>query len=55
VSVATSAEDGKKVEDYLVPAGADFASDVKSTTPANLDQTKVEKRKPLGVKKHHKK
>ena len=55
VSVATTTDDGKTVQDYLVPAGADFNSDVKGTTPANLDQTKEEKRKPLGQKHHHKK
>ncbi|MDR3742348.1 MAG: hypothetical protein P4L40_25295 [Terracidiphilus sp.] len=55
VSVATTTDDGKTVQDYLVPAGADFNSDVKGTTSADLDKTKVEKRKPLGQKKHHKK
>jgi hypothetical protein len=55
LSVATTTDDGKTVQDYLVPAGADFNSDVKGTTPANLDQTKEEKRKPLGQKHHHKK
>ena len=54
VSVATTPEDGKTVQDYLVPAGADFNADVKGTMPANLDKTKVEKRKPLGQKHHHK-
>ncbi len=43
VSAATNAEDGKKVEDYLVPAGADFGTDVTGTTPVDDSTVKVEK------------
>ena len=53
VSVATGAEDGKKVEDYLVPAGANFSSDVQGTTPVDESMMKPEVRKPL-AERHHK-
>ncbi len=52
VAVATSATDGQKVEDYLVPAGATFSADVQGTTPVNEMATKPEVRKPLAEKKH---
>jgi len=55
VSVATGTTDGKTVEDYLVPAGATFASDVNGTTPVDETKVKPEVRKPLGAKKHMKK
>jgi hypothetical protein len=54
VTAATGTTDGKTAENYLVPAGADFASDVKGTTPVT-DTVKAQDRKPLGAKKHHKK
>ncbi|MGD0547835.1 MAG: hypothetical protein ABR991_08395 [Terracidiphilus sp.] len=47
ISVATGAADGQTVEDYLVPAGADFASDVTGTTPVEESAVKVQPRKPL--------
>jgi hypothetical protein len=50
ISVATSASDSQKVEDYLVPAGATFTSDVQGTTPVNEGSVKAEERKPLPVK-----
>jgi hypothetical protein len=53
ISVATGTEDSQSVENYLVPAGADFASDVKGTTAVDESSLKVQKRKELG-KKHHK-
>jgi len=53
VSTATSATDGQKVEDYLVPAGASFTADVQGTTPVNETSVKPVVRKPLPVKKHH--
>jgi hypothetical protein len=55
VSVATSTDDGKKVEDYLVPAGASFTADVAGTSPVNETEVKPQVRKPLGEKKHHSK
>ncbi len=48
VSVATGSTDGQTVEDYLVPAGANFSSDVAGTTPVDETTVKVEVRKPLG-------
>ena len=55
ISVATSATDGQKVEDYLVPTGATFASDVQGTTSVNETAVKPVERKPLAEKKHSKK
>jgi hypothetical protein len=53
ISIATEAADGQKVEDYLVPAGANFNTDVQGTTPADESTTKPEARKPLPGR-HHK-
>ncbi|HZB89405.1 MAG TPA: hypothetical protein VE291_12145 [Terracidiphilus sp.] len=53
VSVATSTTDGKAAEDYLVPAGADFNTDVTGTTPVDESTVNAEARKPLGDKHHH--
>ena len=53
ISVATSATDGQKVEDYLVPAGANFGSDVQGTTPVDETTVKPQVRKPLPQKHHH--
>jgi len=55
ISVATSVADGQKVEDYLVPTGATFASDVQGTTPVNETAVTPVERKPLAEKKHAKK
>lgn len=49
VSVVTNTEDGKKVDDYLVPAGANFGADVSGTTPVDDSMVKMEKPE----KKHH--
>ena len=54
ISVATGTTDGQKVEDYLVPAGATFGSDVSGTTPVDESSVKPQVRKPLGAKPHHK-
>jgi hypothetical protein len=53
ISVATTAEDGQKVSDYLVPAGADFNADVQGTTPVDESTVKPQARKPLH-ERHHK-
>jgi outer membrane protein OmpA-like peptidoglycan-associated protein len=53
VSVATSSGDDQKVEDYLVPAGANFNSDIPGTTPVDESAVKVQKRKPLAERHHH--
>jgi len=55
VSVATGTADGQKVEDYLVPAGATFGSDVQGTTAVDETAVKPEVRKPLPEKHHAKK
>ena len=47
VSVMTTTTDGQKVEDYLVPAGANFGNDVQGTTPVDETSVKPEVRKPL--------
>jgi outer membrane protein OmpA-like peptidoglycan-associated protein len=51
ISVATGGTDGQTVEDYLVPAGATFTSDVNGTTMVDETTVKAEVRKPLGAKK----
>jgi hypothetical protein len=53
VSVATGTTDGQTVEDYLVPAGATFTTDVTGTTPVDETVVKPVVRKPLGEKPHH--
>jgi len=55
ITVATEPTDGQKVEDYLVPAGASFSSDVAGTTPVDETVVKPVVRKPLGAKPAHKK
>ena len=55
ISVATSATDGQKVEDYLVPAGANFGSDVQGTSPVDETTVKPQVRKPLPTRRHHRK
>ena len=52
ISVATSATDGQNVEDYLVPAGANFGNDVQGTTPVDETAVKPQVRKPL-PERHH--
>ena len=54
ISVATGATEGQTVEDYLVPAGANFSSDVTGTTPVDETAVKPQARKPLAEKHHHK-
>jgi hypothetical protein len=55
ITVATGATDGQTVENYLVPAGATFTSDVQGTTPVDETAVKAQVRKPLAEKHHHKK
>jgi len=54
ISVATGTADDQKVENYLVPAGANFAADVQGTTPVDETVVKAQPRKAL-VKASHKK
>ena len=56
VSVATGPTDSQTAQDYLVPSGADFATDVTGTTP--VDETVVKPhavQKPMSPKHAHKK
>ena len=50
VIVATSTTDDQRVEDYLVPAGASFSSDVAGTKTVDESVIKAETRKPLPVR-----
>ncbi len=52
ITVSSSAIDGQKVEDYLVPAGANFNSDVQGTTAVDETAVKPQVRKPLPTRKH---
>jgi OmpA family len=47
VSVVTSGTEGQKVEQYIVPAGANFGSDVQGTTPVDESVVKPQVRKAL--------
>ncbi len=47
ITVATGSTDGQTVEDYLVPAGATFTTDVTGTTPVDETAVKPQTRKPL--------
>ncbi|MGA2220115.1 MAG: OmpA family protein [Terracidiphilus sp.] len=53
VIVATGSTDGQTVEDYLVPSGATYTSDVQGITPVDETAVKPQKREPLGVHQHH--
>ena len=55
ISVASGSGDSKSVENYLVPAGATFSSDVQGTTPVDENTVKPQTRKPLGERHHAKK
>jgi hypothetical protein len=57
ITVVTSSGEGQQVQNYLVPAGADFSTDVSDTTPVDETMVKPEVRKPLAEapKPHHKK
>jgi hypothetical protein len=52
ISAMTSATDGQTVQDYLVPAGANFEQDVPGTTAVDESQIKPQKRIPL-PQRHH--
>lgn len=55
ISVATDPNDGQQVQNYLVPAGANFGADVSGTTPVDETQVKPEVRKPLPERHHGRK
>ncbi len=52
ISVRTGTKGTNEVDNYLVPAGANFDSDVPGTTAVSGD-VKPQARKPLAEKKHH--
>ncbi len=47
ISVATGSTPGQTVENYLVPSGATFSTDVSGTTPVDETAVKPQARKPL--------
>jgi hypothetical protein len=53
VIVVTGSTDGQTVEDYLVPAGATFTTDVQGTTPVDENAVKPQVREPLGARHSH--
>jgi len=55
ISVATGTQDSQSVQDYLVPSGANFASDVAGTTPVDESTVKPQVRKPLAERHHARK
>jgi len=52
ITVAAGTGDDQKVENYLVPSGANFGSDVQGTTPVDESTVKAQVRKPL-PQRHH--
>ena len=52
VTTATGTTDGQTVENYLVPAGANFSNDVQGTTPVDESTMKPEARKALPQRNH---
>lgn len=57
ISVRTGTQGADEVENYLVPAGANFDTDVQGTTPVDENTVKPQVRKPLATRapRHHKK
>jgi hypothetical protein len=53
ITVAMGSGDDQKVENYLVPAGANFTQDISGTTPVDESAVKVQKRKALPAAHHH--
>jgi len=54
ISVRTGTQGNKEVENYLVPAGANFDSDVPGTSPVDESVVKPQVRKPLPERHHGK-
>ena len=54
ILVTTGTANGQKVENYLVPAEANFSADVRGTTPVDETAVKPQERKPLPEKKSKK-
>ena len=55
ISVVTGPANGQRVEEYLVPAGADFSDDVQATSPVNETVVKPMARQPLPLRQAPKK
>jgi outer membrane protein OmpA-like peptidoglycan-associated protein len=53
IQVRTGSAGAKEVEDYLVPAGASFDTDVPGTTAVDESTVTAQPRKALGTRKHH--
>ncbi len=53
ISVATGTADEQSVQNYLVPAGANFDQDVQGTTPVDESTVKPQARKALPQRHHH--
>jgi hypothetical protein len=53
ISVRTGNSGSNEVENYLVPAGANYDADVPGTTAVDESMVKVQTRKPLGMRHHH--
>jgi outer membrane protein OmpA-like peptidoglycan-associated protein len=53
ISVATGTTEGQTEENYLVPAGATFTTDVTGTTPVDETAVKPQARKPLRERHPH--
>lgn len=53
ISTATGSGDDQKVENYLVPAGANFNQDVTGTNPVDESTVKPQVRKALPQRHHH--
>ena len=54
ISVRTGTTGTNEVDNYLVPAGADFDKDNPGTTPVDESTVKPQVRKPLPERHHHK-
>jgi outer membrane protein OmpA-like peptidoglycan-associated protein len=54
VGVVTGKEDGQTVENYLVPSGASFVSDVPNTSAVDESAVKAQPRKPITAQPHKK-
>jgi ribosomal protein S11 len=53
IEVRTGSAGSKEVENYLVPAGANFDSDVSGTTAVDESSVKAQPRKALATRHHH--
>jgi outer membrane protein OmpA-like peptidoglycan-associated protein len=54
ISVRTGSAGSDEVDNYLVPAGANFDTDNPGTTPVDESAVKAQARKPLPTRHHHK-